>query len=178
MVSLTELQKGVIYKDCIPFLEMIDYDVDNYTLYRGMSVPLPSVYNSHNIGIIPGFREDRRPKDTPIDVHNKMNKLMELNFGKKFRNGLFVSGDIVHAQGYNTNTFMVFPIGEFDFCWSDKYIDAAIGLTEHSPESLIPDYYRNNDMKWAIESQNEIMLYVNQCYIVSTNYEIYTQQDI
>lgn len=170
MKDLTDLQKELIYEKCGPFLKSIDYDIDTYCLYRGMSRRLPSpLYQSTGMDIVPGYREDRKPKDTPIEIHNEMNMLMEQHFGKKFRNGLFTSGDIVQAQGYNLNVFRVFPIGEFDFCWSHEYVDAAIGLLEHNPESLIPDYYSNTDLKWAIESQNEIMLYANKCYVVSVN---------
>jgi hypothetical protein len=167
MKELTDIQREMIHEKCGPFLKLIDYDIDTYKLYRGMSRLLPSPLNSSTgMDIIPGHRTDRKPKDTPIDIHNQMNDLMEAHYGRKFRNGLFISGDLLQAQGYGTSVYRVFPIGEFNFCWSDKYVDAAIGLDEHDPETLITGYYKNDDLKWAISSCNEIMLYADKCYVI------------
>lgn len=167
MKELTDYQKELLYERCGPFLKSINYELDNYNLFRGMSRLLPSpLYLDSGIDIIPGHRDDRKPKDTPTEIHNQMNDLMEQHYGRKFRNGLFTSGDLNQALGYGTTVYRVFPIGEFEFCWSDTYVDAAIGLDEHDPETLITEYYRNDDLKWAITSCNEVMLYADKCYVV------------
>lgn len=181
---LSPEQKQYVLQHCRPFLEMIDYDLDTYTLYRGVND------NSLSRGkeIAPGMTiksghvESRIPKGTPKHVYNEFNNLFAKKFGVPFRNGVFATGNYLWATRFG-NTHMVIPIGDFKFCWSPtirdfgEYImdnpystltDEDFEVTDNYIQATI-DAHIDTDLKRAIKSYHEIAIYCDKCLIISSS---------
>jgi len=103
--------KKNIHVECKPFLRASK----GYSLYRGM-------YHKGAFGKFK-IRKDRKPLDTPADVHKEFDKIFTKNFGWPARSsGLLTTGDKTVANTYGQN-YQVFPIGKFRFLWSDNVHD-------------------------------------------------------
>ena len=103
--------KSKIHKECKPFLNASK----GYTLWRGM-------YRKPDYGKFK-VRKDRKPLDTPADVHERFNKIFTKNFGWPARSsGLLATGDKTVACSYG-NAYQIFPIGKFRFIWSKSVHD-------------------------------------------------------
>jgi len=156
-----------ISENCKPFLEEIDYKIFSFPVYRGIE----SVQMKKKFMTVQNVRlENRRPKDMPREVHDKLNELFIRKFKEPFRDALFVTGDSYFAEGYGT-TYCVFPVGEFSFIWSknikdlfelyEEYID---GYPDVNINQFIPDLsstmysYTDNNFKAGVTSDNEIMI--------------------
>jgi hypothetical protein len=147
-------------------------------LYRGVSRSLigrlPAMPELPNCSIVPGHYDNRKPRDTHPDVHNEMNRMFNEYHGAPFRNGLFVTGSLKEAKSYG-EAIVIFPIGKFKYCWSPTITD----LSDHVPggansvfdqeklteklDKMFSLYYKTTDLKNAIFSENEIMLYCDKC---------------
>lgn len=103
--------KKKIHKECKPFLNTSK----GYSLWRGMR-------NKERIGKFK-VRKDRKPLDTPADVHKEFDSIFKKHFGWHARSsGLLTSGDKAVAGSYGT-LYQVFPIGKFRFLWSKSVHD-------------------------------------------------------
>lgn len=105
----------LIKKDCLPFLK--DLKRSKYPfLYSGRSSWDPFVKRK--------VRKNRRPKDSPIELHEIFDRFFKNNFGVKARSeGMFVSRSSYLAEDYGT-PYWVFPIGnKYKFIWSDQVED-------------------------------------------------------
>lgn len=66
-------------------------------------------------------RQDRRPQDMPIEIHNKYDELFLEKFGWKARSeGVFVAGG--DRTSYGT-PFFFFPVNGYKFIWSPAIFD-------------------------------------------------------
>lgn len=102
--------KKKIHAECKPFLKQSK----GYPLWRGMQQLDMGKFK---------VRKNRKPKDTPLKVHEEFDKIFKENFGWKARSeGLLTSGDRQVAGSYGT-IFQVFPIGKFRFVWSKNVHD-------------------------------------------------------
>lgn len=179
LIESIDTYKNTIMKDCQPFINAVGgFDkLTVYPLYRGIKKP---------IGQIAKFNArltDRKPKDTPLVVHNYANKLFVEKFGKMYRNGVFVTGDEGEADVYGY-AYQFIPIGNFDFCWSpfinDFTTDTDIlqlikeyqGISnelkddhKHMIEHIVGEY-TTTDLLKGITSTNEMMFWCDQYYMV------------
>lgn len=184
---LTPEQKQYVLQHCKPFLEMIDYDLDTYTLYRGMDNASLSRGEEVAPGmtIKPGHVKSRTPLGTPIDVYNEVNDLFTKKFGVPFRNSVFTTGDYAWGHMFGI-PHMIIPIGNFKFCWSPTIRDFGEHIMDEgsydilknknkNPHAIqqwvqsIVDEHIDTDLKRAIRSHHEIAIYCDKCLIISSH---------
>lgn len=117
-----KVMANLILRDCKPYLEQISYNIKEYPLYRG--VPDSRL----TFGALPN-PENRPSRDTPTKIHEAMDNWFEKKFGIRYRsNALFVTGDKNMTSDYYAgmtygDLLLIFPIGDFRFCWSTKADD-------------------------------------------------------
>lgn len=119
----------IIKQECKPFLNTFDKP-----LYRGIA----DINDLNYLG--PAFfegkiRQDRIPRDMPEDVTDIFNvNFKELTGISNVRNkSLFCSFDENTAFGYDNDdlgSFMIFPVGNFDYIWSPIINDAYVECVE------------------------------------------------
>ncbi len=132
---------------------------------------------------------NRQPENTPNIVHDKLNELFNKKFGWNVRNGAFCFGNQTTRQNYKhpfdteygSNTYLLFPIGEYQFVWNEEIKDLFYEIDfvdekhiEKSEENLqeIVDTYSDENLCNAIESKNEICIESNSYYLINQKYII------
>lgn len=83
-------------------------------------------------------RKDRRPKDTPLEVHNWFDGMFKKKFGWKARSeGVFASTNPNGLEPFGKHTYLMYPANGYSYVWSPKIED----LTDYASKvhSLI-DY--------------------------------------
>jgi len=168
---------------CQPFLQQIDYQLATYPMFRGDSKDSRMVDGAcDDLKITVGKQDNRTPKNTSIEMHNKINKIFTKQFQYPFRNGTFVVGAYISARMYGPVSTII-PIGDFHYLWSNKVCDlyseyATLELTKagnaEEITAIFLDGFSNNkyeyqtsNLKQAIKSGNEIMLYCDKVFVVS-----------
>lgn len=102
-------------KDCKPFLKELkksDYEF----LYSGRK----DVYQNFKKK---KTRKRRRPKDTPIEIHNILDKSFKENFGVKARSESFFVSNNPYEVGEYGRVHYVFPVGNYKLIYSNKVQD-------------------------------------------------------
>lgn len=164
-----------IEKNCRPYITLLQ-QTKYKILVRGYNDPIADIKEfKHNI-------QYRVPRNTPQNIHDRLNEKFESVFGWKIRNGVFCFGidfdnNIKYNLGYGDNYFF-FPQGEFEFVYSRNVFD----LYEYFNEigGTIEDKLKNikfesNDFDLAThipvdsDYSNEISLKVNDYYLVNMN---------
>ena len=181
---------------CMPFLQAINYELFQYTLWRGLSQQSESDIFVINCPV------NRQPKDTPIELHTEADNWFKKKTGIAFRsNAFFVTGSYSEAKGYGSasyngdqfgDEFIFIPIGPYSFCWSERIHD-FYAMTEGEVDTIYnsytgPDlseklkewaedklgsgaYQYNTNMKDAIMSQNEIMIHCTKAYFINKKFQ-------
>jgi hypothetical protein len=132
-LSLEEAVR-IFHDECKPFQKEIGFDgtFDFKTLKRGMKNK-PKLF-------IGNVRPDRRPSDTPLPIHEFMDNWFYKKFGVKFRsNAMFATKSQGSAQTYG-DVYIVFPIGEFKYCYSST-IDDLYSTIANKIESKLSSHY-------------------------------------
>jgi hypothetical protein len=158
--------------NCVPFLQAINYRVNQTILYRGLA------HDSTNMKILQ-CPHNRKPRNTSIVFHNMLEKYFKDRFGIPYRSSsIFATGSKDNAMAY-TNHFSVaglhamFPIGSPKFCWSPNIDDLTVHFEIYDDKAVLHEgniikeldrcQYREGDMKSAIASGCEIMIH-GDCY--------------
>lgn len=158
---------------CSPYLDAVRNDLNRF-MYRGVSrnaISKAKPTGIKNLYIVPGHYAAREPLAMFIGDHHKLNDEFTKHFGKPFRNGLFVTGSFEMASYFGDKIACIFPMGQFAFCWSSAIADINSEYGDLSEKGdriekvieLLPQLYQTTDLVGAIRSQNEIMLYGDQC---------------
>ena len=174
--SLQEIAVS-IKRDCSPFLSQIKGRVDKLALFRGVGVRTSATTFSRN-----AIRSDRSPLSTHPFVHDISDQWFLNRFGIKYRsNALFTSGDPKEAGGYGL-LYAIFPIGEFDICYSpvikdlfnkwddcDRHDHSLSELSleiasEEIDNILRAGNYKTGPLTTAIKSGNEVMVHCSEYY--------------
>ena len=172
---LSDEAKQFVLRHCQPYLNAVGYDLDAYSMLRGISRDaLGRMEDTHieSLYMAPGSYANRKPKDSPKEIHELANELFVKKFGVPFRNGVFVTG-ATHNAKYYGNVVQVIPVGDFKFCWSNQVHDFYTVSEEARSEEdamnetrrLINTEYQNTNLKQAIISHHEIMLYCEKVLI-------------
>ena len=183
MEGYVEHIKDLIWENCKPFLNLIDFNPAQYRLYRG-DRKCPEFAKLKTM-------RNRLPKDTPQWSHELIDKYFLNEYGFLYRSqAVFATGSRMEASDYGP-PFTMFPIGEFTFCYSPKcsdlfkYLDdtrlfsevdklinydddgwsKAYELVSEELSSL--RYEQNTNMEYAIQSGNEIMINCAEYYMVN-----------
>lgn len=165
----------LIRKKCEPFLGKIDYDIRNYKLCRGVEqrdIPEQDFFFG-------SVRKGRKPKDTPIEIHDHANEWFLNEFKIKHRSeSLFITGKMEDTKKYG-RPYVIFPVGNFNFVWSPKVKDFlsvaihGIHTKDELREFLERSDYTNDKFKEAVKSNNEVMINCDEYYAV--NHEKYNE---
>jgi len=158
-----------IQRDCQPYLNAINNQVDRYEIYRGMK-RVHSAFSKRTVRL-----DKRNPTDSPRDVHDAVNEYFHDTFGAPFRNAMFCTGNLTEVREYG-EAFVVYPIGDFEFLWSPyvddmfkEWEDFNIETNLDTPQFIktrIAGKFFNTDIKKAIDSEHEIMIRCNNYYAV------------
>lgn len=160
----------LIKRDCKPWLKQAGKNL----VYRGTG--------NKEIFVKKQVRTDRYPLATPDAFHDYIdNKMKEKGFKARRKNSVFVTGDLSEAKRYGYGTYVIFPIGDFDFTWSPKIMDLyyEIPATVAGPDKVDDQYasidqkikkYINVNLIEAIKSNNEIMIRCDYYYAVQVGY--------
>jgi hypothetical protein len=168
--------------DCQPFIselkKCVNGNLDDPT-YRFLTRGFDSEFK--NILKFKSRLLNRKPSDTPKEVHDYLNKLFYDKFGWSVRNGVFsIYGDYGQYSKY-----IVMPIGDYEIVWSDKYYDLynklssmleydTIEYTLSSKSSelkSIVDTYKEGDLNAAMNSGNEISIKCDSYYLIPISYK-------
>ena len=174
----------VLLRDCQPYLNEIDGNVQKYVMYRGMpTVPTKGFGKKY------ARLNDRVSRNTKSDMHDIMNWFLKQHFEHPFRNGVYATGNPGNAKYFGDDVpgtdlksppYAIFPIGNFDYLWNTKLDDMYNMLVtiapSHLPEAMknILPFYKTDSLKEAIASSNEIMLWTEEYYYIEEQrlYEI------
>ena len=129
-------------------------------LYRGLSVWYPE----NKAHIVANKNKDRIPKDTPIEIHNGLNKMFNKKFGWNVRNGIFTVSSI-HTATYYGVPHCFFPIGNYEYVSSNKIGDLFNSQQTFSKglkNYIINGVLEETEIKRAYD--NEVKFYPNLAY--------------
>lgn len=118
----------MIKRDCQPWLSAAGKNL----AWRGISIAggkgfTKAVFKTADYGVpdmlIGAVRTDRVPKDSPMWLHNALNKHFQKSVGIPLRSAsLFCTGSSMLAENYG-HVYAVFPIGNFNYAWSKMIVD-------------------------------------------------------
>lgn len=117
-----------INDDCAPWLKMTK-NIKPNALFRGIS---DHEFISKQLNKI-AVRGDRKPRDSTERVHKELNYFLQKTFNFPYRSGsVFASPRHGVASSYawtrqngQGRTCLIFPIGDFDFCFSLRHNDVS-----------------------------------------------------
>lgn len=125
-ISPNELPQAI--SKCQPFIKDISkYSQLNF-LWSGRKGK-PHVFYGR-------VRTNRKPKDTPKEIHDVLDQAFEDNFGVKARSqSIFCSIQPQKAKEYGT-PYIILPIGKYKTIWSSQVDDLYIYLEQYIQNEL------------------------------------------
>jgi hypothetical protein len=137
----------ILMDNCAPFLKELKKTQYKYMLYRGYKKDV-----SKSVEFVKP-RKNRRPKDTPLALHNLLDDLFKKKFGWKVRSeGVFVAPRNFPLSDYG-RVYLFFPVGKFKYVWSPKVSD----LYEELDWITTAYYYDSGDF----EAEQAIYNWIN-----------------
>jgi len=132
---------------CQPFIkDLMATGLTHKFLYSGRRESGKDIFKK-------SVRINRKPLDTPIVVHNKLDELFKKKFGVALRSSsVFVTPNYMLATEYGNDAYMIFPIGKYSIYWSEKISD----LYDHINDRWITLYTSNKKPIY-----NNLMLYLS-----------------
>jgi len=158
----------LIKRDCEPYLKQL-----NGSNFSGYSLLRSGRQDSGYFKKV-SVRVDRKPKDTPIDIHNWLDEWFYKKFGIKARsNTMFCTSSISLAGRYGSAIYYIFPMGNFEIIWSDIVNDMYTPVMNRGLDAYITYFldhygkkYKKGDLQGALKSKSEIMLHCKEYYIL------------
>lgn len=156
-----------IKRDCQSYLSQVE---SPFKLFRGLSERGPFITKQVRL-------TGRQPLAMDHDDYTAANDYFQKQFGAPFRNSMMATGDMTNTWKFG-NTYIVYPIGNFEFVWSPEIDDLNYGIrTPNFRDHYNSDIsyflseakYTNKNLEAAIESGNEIMIRCKKYY----GFEIY-----
>ena len=154
----------LVFDKCKPYIDMLKSCDDQRLLYRGVFEEDISIKEINH-------KWNRDPVDTPSHIHEVLNKEFKISFGWNARNGVFCYFKTARKHqlsGYGAETYMLFPIGEFEYLWSPKIYDLfgdyEMEMTGYYvPEDVIEDdWLEHLDGKKGTEEEYETFFNMRQ----------------
>jgi len=173
--SIGETNAEEIGRVCKKYIDMIrgsDYILGRYSFKESSSLKSNKIITT---------RKDRKPLDTPVDIHNMADDILKEKFGWRPRS------ESVFCIPKKPDTFIndakaIFPIGNFKFIWSPTIKDFFISIYRHhrhifgissvsieDKEKLMKELlsdFTDKNFKDALLSDNEIMIKCDKYYSV------------
>lgn len=181
-----------IKANCGPYLKY----KSTTPFYRGMRTQLRDLTEFTTL-------KNRAPKDMPLEIHQYLDNWFSANLGNRWRsNATFATGSSVEAIQYGF-PYVFFPIGNFDFCWSEHFDDLfsavdsmlsdnGFGATfRYEPEDIkrmeplliemLQTYKVNDSLIDAADSRNEVLFNCEKYFLlppsvyygISNKYNLY-----
>lgn len=125
----------LVRSNCKNFIAANKSSLEKQTfLFRGVFNESPDMF-------IEVPRKDRRPTNTPYELHQLFDEFFEKTFGFKYRSGgVFTTQKQLAAKNYGSgNPYIIFPAGDYNMCSSDEIFD-LYDLTE-TPSVELEFYY-------------------------------------
>lgn len=169
----------LLFRDCTPFLKIAvrKNSMKQLWLYSGRK--------SERMTYKGTVRTDRQPRDTTPELHKFIDDRINEKFGIRFRsNSIFCYGNPAFSGAYG-ETFMIFPIGKFDYLWTHAAKDLYMSLIGRDPVDMIEElnyiidrYQMNKEYEKAVMlGDREVMVHCNTYYAVHYRlYEYYLNQ--
>jgi hypothetical protein len=123
---------STLQSECKPFLNELKF-CEGF-LYRGQF--------SHTIPDIDRIkpRIDRKPLNTPREIHDIWDGEFKKKFGWKARSeGVFVTSDSYMSENFG-RAYLFFPIGPYKYVWSSKYMDVTNDM-----DNIVYEYFYNKE---------------------------------
>jgi hypothetical protein len=136
-------------------------------------------------------RKNRKPLDTPQELHDAMDKSFKKKFGWKVRSeGVFCIGDKTQTNYYGKR-YIILPIGDdYKFVWSSTIKDFSNELDDRKvyyfdninnsvlmePKQYtkiideMVNTYKDTDLYGAWSSFNEVSIKCKYYYLIDTNF--------
>jgi len=117
---------------CHPFIKEMS-PVEGVTFMR-------ATHRRINIGerIVP--RTNRRPLETPLQIHNLLNDMFKKKFGWKVRGeGVFAMNSLSHTLPYYGYKFHFFPEGKYEYIWSPDVSDLTLWMEQSGLLNMVED---------------------------------------
>lgn len=192
-----EQVKALVEKSCMPFLEKVggfENAVFKNPLFRGVNFFMHDPVKTVEVA------QNRKPVDTPEEIHNIINTWFLKRTGVPFRSAsVFCTGDWSEARRYGSgegHVVTVIPAGKFNYCWSPIYNDMYEDLGHYvynidqisganrdkttefllrNPSKLINflvkgKYKFNTGLVQAIASKKELMINCQQAIVISQDW--------
>ena len=157
----------------------------NYYLFRGIGKKI------HEFEVFK-TRKDRLPRDTPIEIHNRLDNAFNKKFGWKVRSeGVFVAGDYAEAKYYGYPHIFI-PLTPFEYVSSNKikdlyahletegYIDDKIAtdnyLTDEEINKIVNTYKKNDDIYNIVINNIEVIFKCNQYILIDPYYFMFHRE--
>ncbi len=134
--------------NCLPFIK---------SLKRCPSYPqmLYSGRTENKVIIKNKVRQDRRPKDTPIEIHKAFDNRLHKEFGIKARSQcIFTTVNLSLADFYGIS-YAVFPVGRFEVIWSPQIPDLYGDILDflNRPEN---SHMLSSDLRYDLSLEKEL----------------------
>jgi len=171
-----------IKDDCQQFLHKVARSGKFHPIYYSLSSsPWPKTELKSN-------RTNPAPSND-AEIRESIDRVFTDQYGRDFRkNALYVSGDPKDATG---NKHLIFPIGKFDYLWSEKLADLENGLgpsedegdlyydmhqadTDAKRDRLVKSFLKENEFKYneglmeCVDKKHELMLECKYFYAIPT----------
>jgi hypothetical protein len=109
----------IIKRDCKPFID--EFTSNNIILFRGTKKKIDVIERMQR-------RNDRRPKDLPIELHDILDKIFKKKFGWKARSQcVFASSNHIGIKVNYGTPYFFFPIGKYRYTFC-KGVDDIFDL--------------------------------------------------
>jgi len=181
----TEKIIEMLHKDCSEYFDNIQFGVKSFRGHKGIS----GIYEK----ITP--RTDRKPRDMPLEVHERLSKSLKRKFKWNPREeGVFVTGVLEEAEGFGT-PYYFYPSNGFKMVWNTKIFDIFEYLRAHGyvkKGKVIDDEYvyeiskimrsyksgGPKDINTALQSGNEVAFKCKFYYLVDIDFVTNNFDDI
>jgi len=112
-------------------------------------------------------RKNRKPLDTPTDLHYKADDYFLEKFGWKARSsGLFVNPILGNTSGFGSDTYAVFPLKYKQFLYSPKIPDLYTKVLQWDKYK---DTYTDKNLCKALSDTHEIMIDCDSYYAINVD---------
>ena len=169
---------SMVQRDCKPFIKELKKSNSKKRPFFNRGTTSKTIDDFSKIKV----RKDRKPRDTPLEVHNYLDNALKKKFGWKVRSeGVFATSQ--ERTGYGTS-YIFFPIGKYKYVFSTQILDLyghlgggymSDGYLEISTNiEIINDAintYKSSDMKEAMETMHEIIFKCDEYYMINMKYQ-------
>ena len=112
---------NMLVNNSLPYLKELEREFKGYK--KGSMFFLSGRTNNKDV-FKRKIRKNRSPKDMPEDAHESLDDGFYDEFGVHYRsNAVFVTGNFNTADSYGDNVYMIFPIGQYSYAWSNQVQD-------------------------------------------------------